>query len=394
MSFTKFFNPPQRIQPEPSKQKTKFNLNSVPPSFDELEETLPLCTECHYNHVPQEDLTWPEAGRLTLYSCERFCEECHEDDFNSAQQLRKHIIRYHGEQLKREERPGGVTIRRRRVLRRNGKGVMRSGAEIARVVRGEVCPGSEPGVGEEDEGEEGSGEGEEEEEEDMPDTEQEGHRGQKRKSEEYNESPKGSDKAKKQMRDAIVNSGLPNVVPEGWETGALGIPYDPSNVVRGPGSANLVKTADLQKMPPPPIPGPGSTQRRTSIGSAGNSSTLKRKPKTGDFSIFHTIGADYDHRHEPPPELKRGSLGILYDPAEVSDGEEEGQEGEEGGVPIEDSPVETEAERKAREMDELAGRFNQGPPDVVLDSLLDSDDEEEEEEEEVESSEPDEDADD
>ena len=151
-----------------------------------------------------------------------------------------------------------------------------------------------------------------------------------------------------------------------------------------------MKTADLQKMPPPPIPGPGRTQRRGSGGSAGNSSTLKRKPKTGNFSIFHTIGADYDHRHEPPPELKRGSLGILYDPAEVSDGkeeEEEEQEQEDGGVPIEDSPAETEAERKAREMDELAGSFGQGDLDDVLDSLLPSDDEEE-----LESSGPDEDS--
>ncbi|PPJ49689.1 hypothetical protein CBER1_02149 [Cercospora berteroae] len=129
-------------------------------------------------------------------------------------------------------------------------------------------------------------------------------------------------------------------------------------------------------MPPPPIPGP-----------AVDPPTLKRKPKTGNFSIFHTIGADYDHRHEPPPELKRGSLGILYDPAEVSDGEEEEEE-DDGGVPIDDSPVETEAERKAREMDELAGSFDQGPPDDVLDSLLPSDDEEE-----LESSGPDEDSD-
>ena len=91
---------------------------------------------------------------------------------------------------------------------------MRSGAEIARVVRGEVCPGSEPAVGGEDEGEEGSGEGEEdgeEEQQDLSDTK----RGQKRKSGEYNESPEGSDKAKKQMRDAIANSGLPNVTPDG-----------------------------------------------------------------------------------------------------------------------------------------------------------------------------------
>ncbi|PPJ49688.1 hypothetical protein CBER1_02148 [Cercospora berteroae] len=222
MSFTKFFNPPQRIAPSPTKKKIQtqpvqrnpqFNLSSEPPSFteSELDQTLllPLCTECHYNHVPQEDLTWPETGRLTLYSCERFCEECHEDDFNSAQQLRNHIIRYHGEQLEREGRPGGVTIRRRRVLRRGV--VVRSGAEVARVVRGEVCPGSE-GVRENEGEEEGSGE---EEDENMPDTREENIRGQKRKSEEYGESPAESDKAKKQMRDAIANSGLPNVTPDG-----------------------------------------------------------------------------------------------------------------------------------------------------------------------------------
>ncbi|KAF2217591.1 hypothetical protein CERZMDRAFT_92241 [Cercospora zeae-maydis SCOH1-5] len=382
MPRIKLFNPKKR-KSEPVRCEP-LDLRSLPPSFEEVEETLPLCSECHYNHLPQEDLTWPFEARLTLYPCERFCEECHEDDFDNVQQLREHIITYHGEVLRHEGRPGGVTVRRRRVMKQNGKGAVKGGAKVASILRRETCPASEAVVEEEDD--EGGGEEEEE-----------GSRSRKRKSEEYGEPADDREKSKKQMREEFYNSGLPHVpngeagiadlgIPEGTRgptvTGDLGILYNPDKVIKEDGEPtthldkgnnvhmgkNLVKVADLRKMPPPPLPprrestpGPSSTRKRGSAGHADNPSTLKRKPKTRDFSIFHTINESYDHRHNPPPAMAMGTLGIPFDPAEVSYGEEEEESEEEEGVIIGQSSE--DEGRKAPEMSMLTSGFRHGFPD-------------------------------
>ncbi|KAM3420156.1 hypothetical protein BST61_g3455 [Cercospora zeina] len=281
------------------------------------------------------------------------------------------------------------------------------------------------GEEEDEEEEEENEDGEDEEEDEGPGAGQESSRSRKRKSEEYGESIEEDPKAKKQMREEIFNTGLPYVsngetgigdsgIPYGRKAptvmGDWNIPYNPDKVIRENADPtthvnkgkhvdrrkNLVKVADLQKMPPPPLPlqrgstpGPSNARKRGSPGNADDPSALKRKPQTRRFSIFHTINASYDHRHGPPPAMTMGSLGIPFDPAAVSDGEDdeddeddEDFDGEEGVAIGQSSEDDAEAARQAPEMSMFTSSFRHCTPDV-LDSSVPPHDEEEAAEEGV-----------